>query len=360
MSQLKERLVEFDVLRVAALLLILYAHSVGYVLEIPFLEWFRVGGMYTGLGLFVFLSGYSLQYSVSSRAKQKQFNKIDFLKRRLIRIYPLYVIAIFAYIVSFHYLDIHHDWQYSPIPETLTLHLLSLQAIFYPNYPEINTLWFIGMIIPFYLFFAFSIQYKTRVFLTINITIFLGLLISRLLFDVIDLRLFIYFPLFVLGCLCGRTSILQSKLVNKGSSTLWIIILLALGLYCMYKYFAIPEVPKTEIQAFKQWVSFGLIFPYMLASITAMLAIATQYAYLFEKFKHLFAHLANWSYPAYLFHRVIYAGSYSWLEHFDLSAKVETVLFPVITVVLFLIAALITQWEGKLYKALSQKRSLQA
>lgn len=360
MTKQRERFIEFDALKALALLLILYTHSRAYILKIPFLEWYRLGGMYTGLGLFVFLSGYGLQHSAFSFG-QERFNIIRFIQKRLMRIYPLYLVALITYLIVFHYFNIYHSgkgWGFSLFSEYFVFHLFSLQAILYPYSSAINTLWFIGMIIPYYLFFALTAQKKIGQFIIINTAIFIVLLSFRIFFNIVDLRLFLYYPVFILGCLCARKKVVLLVQSNESVIPIWTFGLLTLGIYFLIKYFGIPEVPKSEISSFKHLVSFGFVFIYILTSISFLLFAIFKYSWKLDQWQRYISYLSSLSYSAYLFHRVVYALFYDLLlNKLNLSKATGTLLFPVVTIMLLIVAALLSYLEAMVLKSWAKKAS---
>jgi peptidoglycan/LPS O-acetylase OafA/YrhL len=353
----KERFIEIDALKFVALLLILYTHSEGYIVQIPLLEWFRIGGMYTGLGLFIFLSGYGLQLSATSRIRQGKFNTIQFLKRRLIRIYPLYLIALVSYIVLFQYLNIYHsEWDFSPIKEVFVIHLLSLQTILHPYFPQIPTLWFIGMLMPFYLFFALTAQNKTLKFTLIHIAIFAALLFSNFTFNIIDTRLFLYYPIFLLGCLCSRKQLVSSKRSQYSSRVVWLLGLFTLGIYSLYQYLDFPKVSSNGIESFNQIASYVFILIYSVVSIAFLISLISRCSWLLERFQQYITPVSELLYPAYLFHRIVYALSYYFfLDGLHLSRTISTLFFPIVTLLLLAVAVLIGRFETSLINRFQAK-----
>lgn len=358
----KNRLIEIDALKAFAILLILYTHSRSYILDIPVLEWFRLACNYTGLGLFVFLSGYGLQYSFA-RKKEETFNFFQFLKRRLARVYPLYVLAVIAYYIIFGYFGFYHSggcWTFSPLVKTFVFHLLSLQVFLYPFTAQICTLWFMGMIIPFYIFFALTVRSKPKRFLITHFGIFSILLVLNLVIGVIDTRVFLYYPTFILGCLCAQQKILplQDMKALRG----WSISTgaITLGLYFLLKS-SNPEIfdlPNIDLKNLYHLTSYGLTLIYIVSSIVFSIVLIYQLSGILNRplIQKGVLQLSNLSYPIYLFHRVVYAIAYGLiLDVIELSKKFGTYLFPVVTLLVIVCAYLITYFEAGILKFLSQR-----
>lgn len=340
-----ERFIEIDALKFIALLFILYAHSDAYTLEIPFLQWFQTGGVYTGLGLFILMSGYGLQHSATSGIRQGKFNKLQFFKKRLLRIYPLYLVALVSYVIVFHYLNIYHSgWIFSE--EILVIHFFSLQVVLYPYFSEIPTLWFIGLLMPLYLLFTLTAKNKTLKFIVTHIAVFATLLFCSFLFKNIDNRFFLYYPIFVLGCLFSRSQVFPLKKSKYSVHLSWLLGFLTLGIYFLFKYFDFPEVDSNRLTSFKQIASYGLILSYIVISIIFLISLISQYTWFLDRFKQYITPISELLYPAYLFHRIVYAVSYYFLlDVLNLSKTTGTFLFPIVTLLLLAIALLISRFE---------------
>lgn len=351
----KKRFIELDILRILALFLIFYVHSTDYIDKSFVVEWFRDGATYIGLGIFVFLSGYGLQYSITG----KEFEILPFLKKRILKIYPLYLFSLFIYIFLFHFLKIYHVWwNFSPINQTIFLHLFSLQVIFSPIYPQIYTLWFIGLIIPLYFIFAIIAKNNNSKFIKYNIGIFLFLIIIRILFHIIDLRFFLYYPIFIIGILYARKQILN-KLVsffiikkNIGKLSLYSAVLsfICIALYFCYKKFWNIPIPIKNFNIDVHLISYIVIFSYTILAINCLITITFLLSHIFNRkvqsFANFISYLSAISYPAYLLHRVIYAIAYFLiLNVLNISSKIGTILFPLVTILLFMVATFISRWE---------------
>jgi len=130
-----KRLFIFDFLRLLAILLVVLSH----VIRVESLDVVRSYLGIIGLGIFFFVSGYLLT------ANEKQLsihNIIPYLKKRFVRIYPLYWIAlILSLLISWLLADYFYNWQ------TITTYFCGLQSVFVPKYMvEISSYWFVGTI----------------------------------------------------------------------------------------------------------------------------------------------------------------------------------------------------------------------
>lgn len=144
---------------------------------------------YSVLGLFVFISGYLLKRSHPAIGTRKQLR--TFLVRRFLRIYPLYVMALVAF------------WLCS---------LMSLQDVlqhvFLANIvlnSSTITLWFVSMLCVFYLLFPLlNRDDSLRRTLIVSAAFCCIAVLLKLAWQLIDIRVVIFFPLFVLGILASR------------------------------------------------------------------------------------------------------------------------------------------------------------
>jgi peptidoglycan/LPS O-acetylase OafA/YrhL len=142
---------------------------------------------YTTLALFVFISGYLL-----GGKKNKALSTSLFLKKRLLRIIPLYFLAIFL----FYLFSIDHS-------STLLKALLGI-SMFYGPAPQ--TLWFICMLLFFYAITPFLLKIVDAPikFFATTFTFFLIIIASKACFNGIDPRQILYFPAFILGLYCAN------------------------------------------------------------------------------------------------------------------------------------------------------------
>jgi peptidoglycan/LPS O-acetylase OafA/YrhL len=218
MSEIKkERLVVFDFIRLFAILMVVLSHTLK-VGSVPF----DIGYLgILGNALFFFISGYLIYLNNSTFKSKKDILK--FYKKRLLRIYPLYIMAfLFLLFVSF---ILGTANTYSPF-EIITS-ILGLQMVFYPKLitsPII--LWFIGMILIFYVIYPlvmyFSRQSIIKYFILSCFAI--GLLVLVKVFTgFIGGGVFEYYFVFVAGVLAAWVQIFKSKKIHIISILSWII-----------------------------------------------------------------------------------------------------------------------------------------
>jgi peptidoglycan/LPS O-acetylase OafA/YrhL len=155
----KQRILFFDVLRIAAISLVMLAHVLIYtgntmqtVIEIPGIYRTTLGGL--GVSLFLMVSGSVIAYNYRTFNTTGQVR--DFILQRLARIYPAYWCSLFFAIglnilYYLEYGDFHLDGL------TLVDYLLSFsgfQAFFGQWGGRINEVgWFIGLIVCLYILY---------------------------------------------------------------------------------------------------------------------------------------------------------------------------------------------------------------
>jgi peptidoglycan/LPS O-acetylase OafA/YrhL len=200
-SERSRRLPELDILRAFAICLIVFSHfpplSTLYI-DVSTRLWCAT----FGLALFLFLSGFSLHRSnrITSAA-----DVLLFYKKRIIRIYPLYVLIIAVYVLlqvvplSNSFLDT------TLTPGEIAVNVIGLQALL--NTPSYNALWFIGLILTFYLIYPVMMLASSEK--TVRIIIFSCAALAlfaylRIAFNIVNLRLIYYYVLFVGGILASK------------------------------------------------------------------------------------------------------------------------------------------------------------
>jgi peptidoglycan/LPS O-acetylase OafA/YrhL len=281
------RISEFDMMKGFAIILILIGHLKDYIgfdlvagLQ-PYMALF-------GLSLFVFSSGFTI-YLNNPNPEVKTF----YLKR-LWRIYPLYAVALLAYSILYFNNNLSF-W---------AIHLFGLQCILAPQYTTpIVTLWFIGLIIVFYAVYPFIIKFsqllkRKMLGIIISSILILSCMISiKLFFNILDSRILLFFPLFVIGILFASHQKIQIRFMDP--------LLAALFLISLYLFILIGSpniiIPETSLAAYPLAV---VLSSSMCLTALALFHLAKQS----EKLVKFFLYLSVSSYCIYLFHRPILAA----------------------------------------------------
>lgn len=224
---MKNKIVAFDFLRALAIIMIIPAHlsnflfsTLGKLVLYAFDPYFAD----MGLGLFIFMSGYLLYYNTSSINSVQDI--ISFYRKRLLRIFPLYWVALVAYILLFYVFasKLNSGFVFPNASNVFNIsnvliHFIGLQILLAPVYASpMITLYFIGLIIAFYTIYPFIILFSkdTKRLLFFSSISFLGFLLISNIFNIIDIRFFMFFPIFIFGILiCKESSFEKSVKIAK-------------------------------------------------------------------------------------------------------------------------------------------------
>ena len=200
-----DKILEFDILRALAILLLILHHGGIYnfsLFGLPLVDTAGYNGLYL-LGIFFFLAGY-----LTVRSLEKHSLK-DYLTRRLLRVYVPYLGALFLFLFILNVDMSRAD---------LLSHLLGAQMITSPRLTTpILTLWFVGLILVYYALFA--ILHKTirddRWLVLVIVLIFAAAGLARFQTGFIARRFFYYYLVFAAGFLLARPGAVQRHLLDK-------------------------------------------------------------------------------------------------------------------------------------------------
>jgi len=195
----KEHKKKFDFVRVLAISIILFHHLPAYTFNYYDLSLFGINldlsflndlNRYLGLGLFVCLSG--LLQGISNTAAKAPIHIGRFMLRKTLRIIPLYAVALgmFCAIIGM------------PDLKCLIVHVLGLQVVLASKWCEpMPTLWYIGLILPYYLIIAILSKFGNslrRILVTVLVIVVTAFLLKSV-FGLVDKRFFVYLPCYLFG-----------------------------------------------------------------------------------------------------------------------------------------------------------------
>jgi peptidoglycan/LPS O-acetylase OafA/YrhL len=192
------RLVEADMLRTVAIVLIVLTHLPDYF-PLPGLQPYTVYTILFGNGLFIFLSGYLIHATTRSRPRS---SLTSFMGHRLLRIMPLYWLALAVFFVVVARTDL---W-------TMLLHLAGLQIVLAPvMVTPMATLWFIGMILIFYLIYYAVVRpvSRPRDMLLVAALALLPMIAVRTALGIVEMRFFLYYFVFMAGVAVCESGLLE-------------------------------------------------------------------------------------------------------------------------------------------------------
>lgn len=243
MSQLASRLPEMDILRALAILLIVLGHlhdalALGsnpiISISMAFLAISRDYIVALGLALFFFISGFVIYRSNPNTATRTDV--VIFFKKRVLRIFPLYWIALVVYFFVFDVLPLKTAFiTYNPLanwflpflsvsyPITdVAIFALGLQGVLlrFVTHP-MPGLWFIGVVLIYYVIYPLinNTSPNRRKFIVNSVVLFGLLLIVQQLTHSVEPRLFTYYGTFVGGIFACKFNIFSASTfaVNKQS-----------------------------------------------------------------------------------------------------------------------------------------------
>lgn len=361
-----QRLIELDVLRVVAILFIVFDHEVDVGSLIPEFKVFPI--WFFGLSLFFFISGYVIQRNyplIDSRNKA-----MDFLKKRALRIYPLYWLALAVFfgleIVSrgtfFHSL---HEYA----PQTISTAIIEIpaaQGLLAPRFlPEATlALWFVGVILLYYLVYliiaAFSSDAKQMALTVLGVFVFFVIL--RITLGIIDFRFFAYYGLFVGGVVASKYNILYGIDVKRlhGGLVVLLFVISTVALV-VFRQFAptssnvgdvILTIINAQVTNFSSFTVIVIVFYaalaliFMFASFNIARLVVPS---LSKEGVKLVLALSFSSYAVYLFHEPFYFIFHAGVDRIThLSAITDNIVFLVGLPLLFLLCYFIQSTENNL------------
>ncbi|MFZ5908632.1 MAG: acyltransferase family protein [Chloroflexota bacterium] len=283
----RQRRHEFDYLRALAVLVLLFHHSGIY--QTPLfgisLEAMQPYGSSFINGTFLFLSGYFALISLQHR----EGDLFAFYRSKFIRIYPPYLVALllFVYLIG-----------YSLRKRDLFIYLIGMQTIFSPAVAKpLLTLWFIGILGLFFFIFGILIYvFRTDVQRLLGaFTLFVAAYIIRISTGLIDDRFFLYFFVFLMGVVVGRSAGLTGFLLSPRWLPGKFMMLLAglsgywLALTSGVEAISIPYIVAADI--------------FILSSVVFFLALFARFT---EQPNPLWGRIAKASFFTYLFHRPVW------------------------------------------------------
>ncbi|MBN2809034.1 MAG: acyltransferase [Deltaproteobacteria bacterium] len=254
-NTMNTRNLSLDLLRGLSILYIVgYWHMFNYTNAFP--QYYNIVTLritWIVLATFTFVSGYFIGLKNIDFSKESIFS---FYKNRVLRIYPLYLVALIIFFV-FGMANLF----------TISKAAIAVSMFFHPAPP---TLWYITMLLFFYLVSPLLIMVvkrnKTAHIWVFYVFVSIWLVIIHYVLRTVDVRVITYFPAFYLGLLTSikgdgyiKRSFLVSLIIlglfvsfafNQNKLQIdWLLstILVSTGAYCVFMFFKnIIELPKTS------------------------------------------------------------------------------------------------------------------
>lgn len=294
---MKKKLIELDILRAFAILIIYFHHVswysfnfwdiryFGIPLDLSFFHENLFG--FLGLGLFIFLSGYAIQYSAKIKTVR---DVLLFWKKRIIRIMPLYWLGLFVFIVIIERLSL----------KSMIIHMLGLQILLSPKWiMPIATLWYIGLILIFYfIYMGVSLVSKNnKQFIIFLSGAYLLAFFIHIIFNIIEYRFFLYYFVFMSGVLCCK----YEGQINKIMSLKLHIMLLIISIIIVV-LFKIPQEITINTLLFHLNANVMLTsFSILMLSVTRLYGLRLNHILV-----KILQFIAYSSYVVYLIHKPVW------------------------------------------------------
>lgn len=198
-----------SILIVVLLIHIPLSYAYNFYLDLDPFDVFLVNtiGINVAMGSFVFVSGFGLYLNPNNRKLNTGKKLPTFLKKRFIRIVPLYWIAIVLFLFFVGYLTID--------PLYLLFHFLGMQIIVAPYFgPPMLTLWFIGIIVIYYLIYIILNSLGSiKLIIPASVGILFFFVFLKGFFGLVEYRFFNYYFIFIAGIIAAH--IYTSPLYNR-------------------------------------------------------------------------------------------------------------------------------------------------
>jgi len=191
-----------------------------------------------GVQLFIFCSGYGLAIIYSNK---KEIIYIDFIKKRLMKLYPVFTIALGAFLI-YNYIIFNVDFTLQSFTDLILRYLLIANLIPGKIFVISGPFWFYSMIFQLYLCFPLIIKlnkkYKYSLWWII-LTAYLITICTNNYFVSIQLSLYYNFianlPVFIFGIILALKQINLS--INKTVYCILSILLFFLGQFNEYIWY---------------------------------------------------------------------------------------------------------------------------
>ncbi len=385
----KNRLPELDILRIIAILIVVilihipnnyaYPFAMDYTPYQGFL--LHTLGIHTAMGSLVFVSGFGLYLNKNNRRINSTKKLFSFLKKRFLRIFPLYWIALILFIIFFGYWDQGFFYIFA--------HVIGIQMIVAPAYGwVIWTLWFIGIIIIYYLvFIILSFTGSIKWIIPTALVILLLFAIIHIYTGLFEYRFFYYYIFFILGIISANIytssqytrvkEILKNKpkhlpvIIGFGTAFLSIVVYLAITQFCFSYFnseygttflFLILDLQPGIIESAVAILLIDLIIlVYIIFIVSLSYAFISSFKLLLPRIKinKVFSIVAYSTFCVYLFHRiflVIYTSILSEGLNIDVFALENLYLVLLFVPFIFIFSYFIQKGADRVLKRFSRPK----
>lgn len=358
----KERIIAFDFIRFIAILLVVFSHF----LKVPF-DTAYLGIL--GNALFFFISGYLIHLNnpvINSKA-----DILKFYKKRVLRIFPLYVLALLLFIIistatgtSVQLFGNISDYSVYDV----VCNFLGLQGIFYPTFIMQNALWFIGMILIYYLLYPiimFISKQKILKYILFSIVAIGILVVLRVTIGLVEGGVFEYYFIFVAGVLASWLNIFKSK-YSLALKIISFILFIPLTVYVFSGVLqgGLGEIEKLALTVDTVLTVGYVIFIRIVYGLTGAFVVYTIYNWFkFPKFlSKIIVSGAFAAYAVYLFHGQIFTLVHMFIiplnEAFTNPLLYDLLFICVIVPIIFVLGYYLQKGENFCVKRIKENLSM--
>ncbi len=249
---------------------------------------------YMCLGWLFWSSGYTISSIYSEQFSLK--DTLSFLKKRFLRIYPLFLIVSIPFYFAV-------DQNFEKLINTLTFASIFTGKSMY-------TLWFVPVIFSCYVVFALGKMIHDKYRSIFLISLYIIMAISWAKFKIFEFRVIAYIPIFYLGCAAAASYKFKKALISKSSLISSILLFVAI-IVADYVY----HLKYYQIIFFSALV---VISPLLIASQRINTSISSL---------DMFKKLSFASYVMYLTHRIFFTIISESFDKLQLEWKVLALYF---------------------------------
>lgn len=248
-----------------------------------------------------------MKYPVFSHVREIR----SFLLKKVLRLYPLYVPALFLFVLLFAQLGVWDQWALPRRLLTIVVHLLGAQILLSPAISPMNTLWFVGCIMLYYSVYIILAWYGSdaKRFMAAAIAVFAVTSLIRGLIGCIEYRFFCYYPIFVGGIGAARIRIMEvtaSRNHSVAGMSVGLLGMIIAGAFLWIRGHAVHDYAGQGINSFA--AAEGICLLYSISGILFSICLCSIVVpHLHKTALTLVLCLSASSYAVYLFHRPIFA-----------------------------------------------------
>jgi peptidoglycan/LPS O-acetylase OafA/YrhL len=349
---------EADVLRAVAIMIIIFHHAYDFFYHETIASTL-IGSVNEflgniGLGVFFFISGYLLYHHHPKIASRRDI--IHFYKKRILRLYPLYLAALIVSLFCFGYLHLSMFNSIELGVDQVIVFFLGMQSLTdlsFMNY------WFVSVILVYYFLYPIivGVSKKTGDIALISLCIAAVALFVYVVSRNIDYRIFYFFMVFASGIIARRVEVFEQGKIEKYIPLLLVFVLSALAVEALIlnrDNFVVGRYIKNVIQLASA-ASYNII---MISLCLLFFWMVSKYGSLGWSEKLYLPQISFGSYAAYLFDMICFATVYEFVQFFSIGGDMLNTITLVVGFPMVLVVGFIVQKMENKVKQLLNSRML--